>query len=677
MCCSRCGASPPESDWAEPAGLCVDCVLGVAAEQEPPDLPELEILGKIGRGGMGVVYRARQILLRRIVAVKVMASASGAEFEERFAREARLLSQLDHPGIVTLHDFGLHEGVPYFVMEHVDGTSLREMLGQRLPVGRALELAEEVLAALAFAHARGIVHRDIKPENVLVDSSGRVKVTDFGLAKFAPEGEERLTRPGVVMGTPAYMAPEQLERPDEVDSRADLYAVGAMLYEMLNGELPVGRFRRPGVSRAIDAAVLRLLAHRPADRPATAELAAADLRRARLRRPRRAWPAAAIVASVAIVLLVLFVRDSVTTHQWVDLGGSATGGGISRTPTQSNYPHMAARGGRVAVCWLEITGGRSDAWLRLWDGERWVELDGSATGSGVSRGPGAGKVRSPVVAIDPDGRPVMVWWDTASGNEEVRLRRWNGSAWIELGESSPLCATEGASTYPALAIDARGHPIVAWVEYLGPNRAIWLRRWNGEAWESLAGSSEGRGISGTPALSGPPNMVLDGEGRPVLAWTEEVSGRPQIWLRRWDGASWIELGGSATGGGVSASPISAAIPRVVLDRDEMPVVCWIDERTGTRQIHVRRWDGRAWVDLGESFPGWLQSLTVLEDGRLLMAYEYEGDILARAWDGSAWRALGNLSGTPLTSRFSVASGAIVAWAETTQESIEIYLRQLK
>ncbi|HZL73112.1 MAG TPA: serine/threonine-protein kinase, partial [Planctomycetota bacterium] len=317
MGCSRCGASPSESDWAEPAGLCVDCVLGVAAEQEPPDLPDLEILGTIGRGGMGVVYRARQAVLGRIVAVKVLAGTSGAEFEERFAREARLLSQIDHPGIVTLHDFGLHEGVPYFVMEHVDGTSLREFLRQRPPVQRALELAEEVLAILAFAHARGIVHRDIKPENVLVDSSGRVKVTDFGLAKFAPEGEERLTRTGVVMGTPAYMAPEQLERPGEVDARADLYAVGAMLYEMLTGELPVGRFRRPGVSRAVDAAVLRLLAHRPEDRPATAELAAADLRRARRRRPGRGWPVTVIVASVAIVLLVLYVGRGGKPPQWV------------------------------------------------------------------------------------------------------------------------------------------------------------------------------------------------------------------------------------------------------------------------------------------------------------------------------------------------------------------------
>ncbi|HZL72594.1 MAG TPA: serine/threonine-protein kinase, partial [Planctomycetota bacterium] len=524
---------------------------------------------------------------------------------------------------------------------------------------------------------RGIVHRDIKPENVLVDSSGRVKVTDFGLAKFAPEGEERLTRTGVVMGTPAYMAPEQLERPGEVDARADLYAVGAVLYEMLTGELPVGRFRRPGVSRAVDAVVLRLLAHRPEDRPATAELAAADLRRARLRRPGRGWPAALLTASVAIVLLVLYVGRGGKPPQWVELEGSASGGGISRTPAQSNYPQMAARGGRIAVCWLEITGGRSDAWMRLWDGAAWVELDGSATGNGVSRGSPAGKVRSPVIAMDPDNQPIMAWWDSTAGKQDVRLRRWNGSAWIELGGASPLCATEGESTYPSLAVDASGHPVVAWVESVGGNNEIWLRRWTGDAWVSLGGSSEGGGISGTPALSGPVSLALDGDGRPVVAWQEEESGRPQIWLRRWNGAGWIDLGGSATGGGISASPASAIMPRVVIDRTGMPVVGWIDDRTGKRELHVRRWNGRDWIDLGESFPAWLPSPTVTEDGRLMVAYEVEGEILARTWNGSSWTDLGNLSGSRLASHFAVASGAMVTWAETLPDNTEIYFRRLK
>ena len=676
-CCSRCGASPPESDWAGPAGLCVDCVLNVASEVEIPDLPDLEILGTIGRGGMGIVYRAKQTPLGRVVAVKVLTRLSGTELEERFAREARLLSQLDHPGIVTLHDFGLHEGIPYFVMEHVDGTSLREILKPRPEPRRALELAEEVLAILAFAHARGIVHRDIKPENVLVDASGRVKVTDFGLAKFGAEGEERLTRTGAVMGTPAYMAPEQIERPGEVDARADLYAVGVVLYEMLTGNLPIGRFRRPGVSRAVDGVVLKLLAHRPEDRPATAEIAAAELRRARLRRSRRLLPAVLISASIAIVLLVLVAGRTRKPPEWVELGGSATGGGISRTPASSNYPYMAARGERIAVAWLEIGEGRSNAWLRLWDGARWVELDGSATGNGVSQGASSGTARSPVVAMDPEGRPGVVWWDSASGRPDIRLRRWNGSAWIELGGSSPLCATEGESTHPVVAFDGRGHPVVAWVEKSGGNSEIWLRRWNGDAWESLAGSSEGGGISGTPAYSGPPSLALDGEGRPVVAWEEEESGRVQVWLRRWDGAAWVELGGSASGGGVSASPARVTVPRVVIDRDGRPVVSWCDDRTGSWQLRARRWDGRAWVDFGEPFACSLPSLTLGEDGRLLVAYQYEGEVFARSWDGSSWTAPSNLSGSGQASQFPVASGGVVAWSETTPNSAEIYVRRLR
>jgi predicted Ser/Thr protein kinase len=248
---------------------------------EPPSIeevraafPDLEIEALLGRGGMGAVFRARQRRLDRLVALKVLPRALGrqAGFAERFAREARALARLSHPGIVTVHDHGQADGLSYLVMEYVDGVNLRELLRQGpLEPAKALAIARELCEALQYAHDEGVVHRDIKPENVLVDSRGRVKVADFGLAKLTGgAGDVLLTRSDQVMGTPHYMAPEQLERPAEVDHRADLFALGVVLYEMLTGGLPRGHFEPPSqrvrVDVKLDEIVLKALEREPARR---------------------------------------------------------------------------------------------------------------------------------------------------------------------------------------------------------------------------------------------------------------------------------------------------------------------------------------------------------------------------------------------------------------------------
>src|SRR5207244_8756597 len=208
---------------------------------EPAELakhfPQLEILELLGQGGMGAVYKARQPRLNRLVALKILPAEVAADpaFAERFAREAQALAQLTHPNIVAVHDFGEAGGLYYFLMEFVDGVNLRQMLATgRLEPREALALVPRVCEALQYAHDEGVVHRDIKPENLLVDKKGRVKIADFGLAKLlgrAPT-DYRLTGPQTVMGTPHYMAPEQLEKPLEVDHRADIYSLGAVFYEM-------------------------------------------------------------------------------------------------------------------------------------------------------------------------------------------------------------------------------------------------------------------------------------------------------------------------------------------------------------------------------------------------------------------------------------------------------------
>jgi serine/threonine protein kinase len=235
--------------------------------------PQLEVLELLGQGGMGAVYKARQKQLDRLVALKILPPEVGQTeaFAERFKREARSMARLTHSRIVTVHEFGrTDDGLYYFIMEFVDGTDLRQVIraGQLGP-SEALAIVPQVCEALQYAHEEGIVHRDIKPENILLDRKGRVKIADFGLAKLLdmPPTAYTLTRPQHRMGTPHYMAPEQIEHPSQVDHRADIYSLGVVFYEMLTGQLPIGHFAPPShkvqVDVRLDSVVLKTLAHEP------------------------------------------------------------------------------------------------------------------------------------------------------------------------------------------------------------------------------------------------------------------------------------------------------------------------------------------------------------------------------------------------------------------------------
>ena len=374
--CTECGAALAAD---APQGLCPGCLLkrglepqsfvsgelgkggsphlreapgqpGTAPYCEPtpaelaPHFPDLEILELVGRGGMGVVYKARQKRLDRLVALKILSPGISHDpaFAERFAREARAMAMLSHPHIVAVHDFGQtsvggegrgtgdegsREGqaapdlpfnvsssqtqsdlpssrpaapaphpLYYFLMEFVDGVSLRRLLDTaKLMPEEALAIVPQICDALQYAHNAGVVHRDIKPENILLDKQGRVKIADFGIAKLvgagkgdrsnlceAPKGpsrqigpipfsgppsSEQLTAADQIIGTPQYMAPEQIEHPLQVDHRADIYSLGVVFYQMLTGELPVGRFAPPSkkvqIDVRLDEVVLRALEKEP------------------------------------------------------------------------------------------------------------------------------------------------------------------------------------------------------------------------------------------------------------------------------------------------------------------------------------------------------------------------------------------------------------------------------
>ncbi len=341
--CPQCGAEVPGD---APQGLCPNCVLkagfstaggseiawqsdatsdfaGRFVPPTPAELtryfPDLEILELLGHGGMGVVYKARQKRLDRLVALKILSPkvAQDPAFAERFAREARAMAMLNHPHIVAVYDFGQAHPLPspsgrgaggegganlpspsgrgaggegtaslpspadgtaagaegplyYFLMEFVDGLNLRRLLNTgELSPEQALAIVPQICDALQFAHDAGLVHRDIKPENILMDSRGRVKIADFGLAKLV--GRElkdvTLTGEGQVMGTPHNMAPEQFEHPKDVDHRADIYSLGVVFYQMLTGELPIGKFAPPSkkveIDVRLDEVVLRALEKEP------------------------------------------------------------------------------------------------------------------------------------------------------------------------------------------------------------------------------------------------------------------------------------------------------------------------------------------------------------------------------------------------------------------------------
>lgn len=291
-CCPKCGSNFEPSEALR--GMCPACLIAGAAPNVSDEVPvrpprfkapavselalyfdQLQILELTGCGGMSAVYKATQKNLGRTVAIKILphevANAQGGL--ERFRREAKMLAQLNHPNIVQVFDAGQVGPWNYILMEFVAGPNLRQVLGDsQLPSTEVLRIASSICDALQFAHDRDVVHRDIKPENVLLDINGLVKLADFGLAKSPLANGEfaGASQTGQVVGTPQYLAPEQIETPTDVDHRADLYSLGVMIYEMLTGEVPMGNFvlpsRKSGSDPALDEVVLQALSRDRLDR---------------------------------------------------------------------------------------------------------------------------------------------------------------------------------------------------------------------------------------------------------------------------------------------------------------------------------------------------------------------------------------------------------------------------
>jgi tRNA A-37 threonylcarbamoyl transferase component Bud32 len=317
-------------------------------------LDRYEVGRLLGAGGMAEVFEGRDRLLARRVAIKVPLAqqAHDPEFAQRFRREAQAAASLSHPGVVAVYDTGSENGTHFIVMEYVDGRTLKDVIRAEAPLypDRAAEIAADVCAALAAAHARGLVHRDVKPANIMLMPDGRVKLMDLGIARAA--AGETVTQTAAMLGTAQYLSPEQAQGQD-VDFRSDLYSLGCCLYEMLTGTVPFRgatpvaiayrhihedpappRLLNPDVPPALEAVCLKAMAKRPEDRYQTAAELRADLERARSgQRVAAAGPAAAGAATAAMattVLPPLAGYPAAPGDQTSSFGGPVTAGRAAR-----------------------------------------------------------------------------------------------------------------------------------------------------------------------------------------------------------------------------------------------------------------------------------------------------------------------------------------------------------
>ena len=278
----------------------------------------------------------------------------------------------------------------------------------------------------------------------------------------------------------------------------------------------------------------------------------------------------------------------------------------------------------------------------------WEEVGGgSATGSGISNT--SGRSDSPVHAITPGGAPVVAWDDDRGDGEEIYVRTWNGSTWAEIGGSASgggVSTTPGASTSPAVAVAADGAPIVAWEVSAGADYEIYLRRWNGSTWVEMGGSASGGGISNNTGGSYGPAVLIGSDGAPVVAWFDASGGDWEIYVKRWNGSSWVEMGsGAAAAGGISNNSGASRLPALVVGPGGAPVIVWEDDSGGDWEIYARQWNGSAWAEMGSG---------------------------SASGDG-----VSNNSGTSIKPRLAAGpdGNPLVTWEDNSDGDAEIYVRR--
>lgn len=336
---------------------------------------------------------------------------------------------------------------------------------------------------------------------------------------------------------------------------------------------------------------------------------------------------------------------------------------------------------KPVVVWEDWSSGTVEVYLKRWNGSAWEELGGSASAGGISQASGAQTVVWPILAVGPDGNPVVAWSTRPSGpgsTADIYLKKWNGSAWIELGGSASgggVSAATGLGAQEAsVAIDSTGQIYVAWEAAGAPPIYTYVKRWNGTAWEELAGSATGTGLSGqTDAAE--PYIAIDPQDRPIVAWNQEIGSTGcWVWARRWNGTSWEELAGSASGAGIGGVN-GASDPAIAFDHDGNPVVGW--QGNTSDGVVAMRWDGTSWSAIGDApttasscSAGWHYQIAFDARDRAAIA-DFNGRV--QRWNGTAWTTIAtdDNAGTQPHGFAPDGRGFVIAWAD----GLAMYLRR--
>ncbi|MFO0811498.1 MAG: protein kinase [Gemmataceae bacterium] len=634
----------PDFNPPKPAGL--------------PAFADYELLKVVARGGMGVVYKARQRSLNRTVAFKMILGGDLASEEEvqRFLREAEAAAQLDHPGIVPIFEIGESEGRHYFTMGYVEGRSLdRRVKDGPLPAREAARLIRQVADAVEYAHQRGIVHRDLKPANILLDRDGQPKVTDFGLAKRVA-GASDLTQAGQVLGTPNYMPPEQASGDvDRVGPTADIYSLGATLYCLLTGRppfqsaLPLDTLRQVlyqepvpprqlngAVDRDLDTICLKCLQKDMTKRYASAAALAEDLGHYLAGEPIRARPAGAVERLVRwcrrnpqVAALTFGIAMSLvigTAVAWYFAVQSAAAAALARKNegevrdalVLSERRRYAAE---IALAHKDWNDGHIAAALRRLDGLlpqrpddpdrrgfEWFYLHRQCRPALYSLDGGGGPLRA--MAFSPDGRLLatgggvsdrpgrIILWEMATGNE---LRSW-------IGHAGPILDM-------AFSADGRRLATVGDRDSQSGEIKVWDPATAREIW-SQAGSA------------GPVRAVAFSHGGRWLAWADEVKGdKPGstanvIRLREADGGK----------AGFDLRGHTAGINALTFSRDDR----WLASASADRTVRVWNSDRGIEAAVFREHTDGVAAVAFSPDGQRLASGG--ADLSIRLWDAKLWEA---------------------------------------
>lgn len=375
-----------------------------------------------------------------------------------------------------------------------------------------------------------------------------------------------------------------------------------------------------------------------------------------------------------------------------------SGWGLSSTPSSSMGPYLAVnRAGTPFVTWMDGPSYIRQIYVKRWNGTAWVEVGaGSASGNGISLG--SDNSMRAVIAFDSSDNPVVAWESISSGNWEIYIKRWNGSAWVELGAGSASGGgISNTKTYvswnPSIASDLSGNLIVAWEAWANSTqKEIYVKRWNGSAWVELgARSASGGGISNNPGDSTYPSVTLDTMGNPVVAWSDNTNGNYEIYVKRWNGAAWVDLGlNSASNGGVSDNQGDSQSVDIAADGTGNIIVTWNDKTIGKYVIYTLLWDGILWKEIGANSASaggisqnmgqaYAPSLVIDRSGNPIITWQDNSvgydEIYVKRFNGTTWAEMGvrsasggGISGTITNAQIpkialDAQGNAIIVWQE--------------